>query len=255
MDQKIKSNNSNSIPIEFLQETVSALSDKESQLQDALWFNSGEPFRSMHKNNPWLTPPVGGNGLPATQPDGSLTEPFHCPLFEAGRSAEAGGARTDRGGRLLRLRSFALLDPGALPPGPRQCDAAARADLRPRAADGGGHLQRLRLRQRRAAPHALRAQGRARVLLRPDHAPQKAAHDGLQARADRLRLHPRQVVLEHGVVTRLRQEDEGVVLLPRPAGDAAVAKLCGGTGARAHVDAPARLVCAWEGVWAGGGRA
>ena len=91
MSQKIKSNNSNSIPIEFLQETVSALSDKESQLQDALWFNSGEPFRSMHKNNPWLTPPVGGNGLPATQPDGSLTEPFHCPLFEAGRSAEGGG--------------------------------------------------------------------------------------------------------------------------------------------------------------------
>ena len=91
MDKKIKSNNSTSIPIEFLEETVSTLSDKESQLQDAQWFNSGEPFRSMHKNNPWLTPPVGGNGLPATQPDGSLTEPFHCPLFEAGRSAEGGG--------------------------------------------------------------------------------------------------------------------------------------------------------------------
>ena len=86
MSRKIKSTKHGSVPIEFLKESVEALSDKKSQLQDSQWFNSGEPFRSMHKNNPWLTPPVGGNGLPVTQPDGSLTKPFHCPLFEAGRS-------------------------------------------------------------------------------------------------------------------------------------------------------------------------
>ncbi|MYD99371.1 MAG: hypothetical protein F4X98_18555 [Gammaproteobacteria bacterium] len=79
------------LPPEFLPESVAALSDDASQLKDAQWFRSGEPFRSMHKNNPWLKPPVGGNGVPAMRPDGSLTEPFRCPLFEAGRSAEGGG--------------------------------------------------------------------------------------------------------------------------------------------------------------------
>ena len=79
------------IPSEFLPENVEALSSEEAQLQDAKWFRSGEPFRSMHKNNPWLKPPVGGNGVRATRPDGSLTEPFKCELFEAGRSAEGGG--------------------------------------------------------------------------------------------------------------------------------------------------------------------
>ena len=79
------------LPPEFLPENVAALSDEASQLHDAQWFRSGEPFRSMHKNNPWLKPPVGGNGVPAMRPDGSLTEPFRCPLFEAGRSAEGGG--------------------------------------------------------------------------------------------------------------------------------------------------------------------
>ncbi|MCY4130517.1 MAG: phytanoyl-CoA dioxygenase family protein [Gammaproteobacteria bacterium] len=79
------------IPSEFLPENVEALSSEEAQLQDAKWFRSGEPFRSMHKNNPWLKPPVGGNGIRATRPDGSLTEPFKCELFEAGRSAEGGG--------------------------------------------------------------------------------------------------------------------------------------------------------------------
>ncbi len=78
-------------PPEFLPENVAALSDEAAQLKDAQWFRSGEPFRSMHTNNPWLKPPVGGNGVPAMRPDGSLTEPFRCPLFEAGRSAEGGG--------------------------------------------------------------------------------------------------------------------------------------------------------------------
>ncbi|MYD43212.1 MAG: hypothetical protein F4W90_04885 [Gammaproteobacteria bacterium] len=79
------------VPAEFLPENVEALSGEDEQLKDAQWFRSGEPFRSMHKNNPWLVPPVGGNGVPATRPDGALTKRFHCPLFEAGRSAEGGG--------------------------------------------------------------------------------------------------------------------------------------------------------------------
>ena len=79
------------IPQEFLPENVEALSPEDAQLQDAKWFRSGEPFRSMHKNNPWLKPPVGGNGIRATRPDGSLTEAFTCPLFDEGRSAEGGG--------------------------------------------------------------------------------------------------------------------------------------------------------------------
>ena len=37
------------IPAEFLPENVAALSDEPSQLQDARWFRSGEPFRSMHR--------------------------------------------------------------------------------------------------------------------------------------------------------------------------------------------------------------
>ena len=34
---------------------------------------------------------MGSNGVPATRPDGSFTERFRCPLFEADRSAEGGG--------------------------------------------------------------------------------------------------------------------------------------------------------------------
>ena len=79
------------MPREFLPENVAALSDDASRMTDAQWFASGEPFRSMHKDNPWLKPPVGGNGVPAMRPDGSLTARFRCPLFEAGRSAEGGG--------------------------------------------------------------------------------------------------------------------------------------------------------------------
>jgi ectoine hydroxylase-related dioxygenase (phytanoyl-CoA dioxygenase family) len=79
------------VPDEFLPENVAANSGDEQLMTDARWFASGEPFRSMHKNNPWLTPPVGGNGVPATRPEGSLTEPFQCPLYDAGRSAEGGG--------------------------------------------------------------------------------------------------------------------------------------------------------------------
>ena len=79
------------IPYEFLRENVEAKSKEEDQLKDATWFRSGEPFKSMHKNNPWLVPPVGGNGVPATRPEGSLSDKFHCPLFEEGRGAEGGG--------------------------------------------------------------------------------------------------------------------------------------------------------------------
>lgn len=79
------------IPGEFLPESVAALSGDADRLTDAEWFASGEPFKSMHKNNPWLKPPVGGNGVRATRPDGSLTERFRCPLYEAGKSAEGGG--------------------------------------------------------------------------------------------------------------------------------------------------------------------
>ena len=86
-----KSSQPSAVPPEFLPENVAALSDDASRLQDAQWFRSGEPFRSMHRNNPWLKPPVGGNGVPATRPAGSLTERFRCPLFEAGRGAEGGG--------------------------------------------------------------------------------------------------------------------------------------------------------------------
>lgn len=81
----------NGIPEEFLPENVEAASGDDVQLKDARWFRSGEPFRSMHKNNPWLKPPVGGNGVPTSRPDGSLTEQFPCPLFDEGRSAEGGG--------------------------------------------------------------------------------------------------------------------------------------------------------------------
>ena len=81
----------NTVPDEFLPQNVAALSGDEHRLKDAEWFASGEPFRSMHRNNPWLKPPVGGNGVPAMRPDGSLTERFRCPLFEAGRSSEGGG--------------------------------------------------------------------------------------------------------------------------------------------------------------------
>ena len=81
----------NNIPEEFLPENVAARSSENEQLQDARWFASGEPFRSMHANNPWLKPPVGGNGVRATRPDGSLTERFQCPLFDSGRNASGGG--------------------------------------------------------------------------------------------------------------------------------------------------------------------
>ena len=79
------------VPSEFLPENVAALSAPETQLQDARWFASGEPFRSMHKNNPWLKPPGGGNGAPALRANGTLKRRFRCPLFDAGRSAEGGG--------------------------------------------------------------------------------------------------------------------------------------------------------------------
>ena len=79
------------VPSEFLPENVKAQSEEDAQIKDWLWFRSGEPFKSMHKNNPWLKPPVGGNGIPATRPDGSLTEAFPCPLFDEGRGNEGGG--------------------------------------------------------------------------------------------------------------------------------------------------------------------
>lgn len=82
---------SNGVPEEFLPENVASRSNEKDQLQDAKWFASGEPFRSMHANNPWLRSPVGGNGVRASRPDGSLTERFRCPLFESGDNASGGG--------------------------------------------------------------------------------------------------------------------------------------------------------------------
>ena len=79
------------VPIEFLPENVAARSGEDARLKDAQWFRSGEPFRSMHKNNPWLKPPVSRNGLSVMRRDGSLMKRFRCPLFDAGRGAEGGG--------------------------------------------------------------------------------------------------------------------------------------------------------------------
>ena len=80
-----------SVPNEFLPENVAEKSGDDLRMTDARWFTSGEPYRSMRKNNPWLSPPDGSNSVAATRPDGSLTEPFKCPLYDAGRSAEGGG--------------------------------------------------------------------------------------------------------------------------------------------------------------------
>ena len=80
-----------SVPAEFLPEHVKAHSDEQSQLKDAQWFRNGEPFRSMHKNNPWLKPPAGGNGVPVVRRAGSAFKHFECPLFDAGRGNEGGG--------------------------------------------------------------------------------------------------------------------------------------------------------------------
>lgn len=80
-----------SVPAEFLRENVLARSAAEAQMTDARWFASGEPFRSMLKNNPWLQPPVGSNGVPGPQSAEALTARFPTPLWEAGRGAEGGG--------------------------------------------------------------------------------------------------------------------------------------------------------------------
>lgn len=79
------------IPAEFLPESVKAHSTEEEQIDAARWFKSGEPFRSMHKNNPWLRPPSRPDGEPIMNADGSLRKRFECPLFNSGRSAEGGG--------------------------------------------------------------------------------------------------------------------------------------------------------------------
>lgn len=50
-------------PIEFTGEYVKAHSPEEDLLY-AGFFNSGEPFRSMMKNNPWLRPPDVSKPLP-----------------------------------------------------------------------------------------------------------------------------------------------------------------------------------------------
>ena len=71
---------SQEIPVEFLPKNVAALSDDDSQMKDAR-FGSGEPYRSMHKNNPWLK-------APERAPDSGRLD---CPLYEAGRGSEGGG--------------------------------------------------------------------------------------------------------------------------------------------------------------------
>ena len=79
------------LPAEFLPDNVAASSTDDQRMHDAEWFRSGEPFKSMHKNNPWLRPPAGGNGVPTMRRDGSLSKRFECPLFNEGRGAEGGG--------------------------------------------------------------------------------------------------------------------------------------------------------------------
>jgi hypothetical protein len=88
---KIEDLETDPIPPEFHPQTVAGNSPDDEQLQDARWFASGEPFRSMHKNNPWLLPPTEQDGVKAMRPDGSLAWPISCPLFDAGRGAEGGG--------------------------------------------------------------------------------------------------------------------------------------------------------------------
>ena len=87
----LKTAGNEAIPAEFSEGNKELWGEDENRIRDAEWFRSGEPFRSMHKNNPWLKPPVGGNGVPASRPDGSLTLEFECPLYDAGRSNEGGG--------------------------------------------------------------------------------------------------------------------------------------------------------------------
>ena len=88
---KIEDLETDPIPPEFHPQTVAGNSPDDEQLQDARWFASGEPFRSMHKNNPWLLPPTEQDGVKAMRPDGSLAWPISCPLFDAGKGAEGGG--------------------------------------------------------------------------------------------------------------------------------------------------------------------
>ena len=45
-----------SIPTEFTIDVVQANSPKEEQLYASFW-QCGEPWKSMYRNNPWLTPP------------------------------------------------------------------------------------------------------------------------------------------------------------------------------------------------------
>ena len=92
-----------SVPNEFLPENVAEKSGDDLRMTDARWYTSGEPYRSMRKNNPWLSPPVGGNSVAATRPDGSLTEPFKCPCT---MPAEAPRARAQRHA-VLRHNSIA----------------------------------------------------------------------------------------------------------------------------------------------------
>jgi hypothetical protein len=49
----------NAVPVEFLPANVAERSADAARMTDAQWFASGEPFRSMHKNNPVACAPRG----------------------------------------------------------------------------------------------------------------------------------------------------------------------------------------------------
>lgn len=67
-----------SVPPEFLPEAVKAKSEWEHLIPYHKFFASGEPYKSMMENNPWLKPP-------------DYKEPLPCPLFDSGRNSEGGG--------------------------------------------------------------------------------------------------------------------------------------------------------------------
>mmetsp|Transcript_133789 Transcript_133789/g.286126 ORF Transcript_133789/g.286126 Transcript_133789/m.286126 type:complete len:409 (-) Transcript_133789:159-1385(-) len=66
------------IPVEFTADAVKVKSEQARQIPYKQFFHSGEPFRSMHRSNPWLKAP-------------DFKKPLECPLYDAGRGTEGGG--------------------------------------------------------------------------------------------------------------------------------------------------------------------
>ena len=66
------------VPEEFTRNFVDTHTNEESKIPYYRFWRSGEPFKSMHRNNPWLRPP-------------DYSKPLECPYYDAGRGAEGGG--------------------------------------------------------------------------------------------------------------------------------------------------------------------